>query len=70
MSLEGTPARRRKYEVCNNKNRNVFSKNFESILWVFMTSCTYIGAGNEVILNSNIKIVFKIVLIFSTVSIS
>lgn len=34
---------------------------------MFMTSRTYVGAGNEVILNSKIKLVFGSVLVLSTV---
>lgn len=34
---------------------------------MFVTSRTYVGAGNEVILNSKIKLVFGSVLMFSTV---
>jgi len=34
---------------------------------MFVTSHTYAGAGNEVILNSKIKLIFGSVLMFSTV---
>ena len=63
MSLEGTVARRKQDEVFDDGKRNVFSKG----LLMFVTSRTYVGGGNEVILNSKIKLVFGSVLMFSTV---
>lgn len=65
MSLEGTATRKEQDEVFDDGKQNVFGIGLEKIFRWFMTSHTYAGAGNEVIVNSKIKLAFASVLMFS-----